>query len=331
MKRHEILSPQSRVALFDPPTDPAAIVRHYTLSPDDLTLIRQRRRDANRLGFAVHLAYLKFPGRVLGSEETPATDMVAFLAHQLGIVSDAYGEYAQREETRREHIGEIQSHLRVRPFSRNDYRSVARIATTEAIGTDRGDVIVSAMIEGLRTRGVLLPAPTILERIGLAARARARKQAHKNLVEGLEQRTITELEALIAVSDGRDRTPLAWLRDWPEAPTQKNLMGVVERLQFVRRLGVGPDREQRIHRARYRAIARETSILSAQHLSRFDRPRRLALLWQFRLDGFGEQPITMRTSLWGRSREDVENGLPDGWHARLWRRSPDSFFSAPRL
>ena len=28
MKKHEILSPQSRAALFDPPTDPAAIVRH---------------------------------------------------------------------------------------------------------------------------------------------------------------------------------------------------------------------------------------------------------------------------------------------------------------
>ena len=27
MKKHEILSPQSRAALFDPPTDPAAIVR----------------------------------------------------------------------------------------------------------------------------------------------------------------------------------------------------------------------------------------------------------------------------------------------------------------
>ena len=130
MKKHEILSPQSRAALFDPPTDPAAIVRHYTLSPDDLTLIRQRRRDANRLGFSVHLAYLKFPGRVLGSEETPATDMVAFLAHQLGVESDAYREYAQRDETRREHIGEIQSYLRVRPFGRGDYRSVAKIATT---------------------------------------------------------------------------------------------------------------------------------------------------------------------------------------------------------
>ena len=180
MKKHEILSPQSRAALFDPPIDPAAIVRHYTLSPDDLTLIRQRRRDANQLGFSVHLAYLKFPGRVLGSEETPATDMVAFLAHQLEVESDAYREYAQRDETRREHIGEIQSYLRVRPFGRGDYRSVAKIATTEAIGTDRGDVIVAAMIEAVRARGILLPAPTILERIGLAARTRARKQAHKN-------------------------------------------------------------------------------------------------------------------------------------------------------
>ena len=281
MKRHEILSPQSRAALFDPPTDPAAIVRHYTFSPDDLALIRQRRRDANRLGFAVHLAYLKFPGRVLGSEEVPASDMVAFLAHQLGVQSDAYCEYARRDETRREHLSDIQSYLHVRSFTRDDYRYVAKIATTEAIGTDRGDAIVAAMVEALRTRGVLLPAPTILERIGLAARARARKQAHKDLVEGLERRTISELETLIVVSDARNRTTLAWLRDWPEAPTQKNLLGVVERLQFVRRLAVAPHREQRIYRARYRAIAKETSILSAQHLSRFDTPRRLATLVVF--------------------------------------------------
>ena len=83
MKKHEILSPQSRAALFDPPTDPAAIVRHYTFSPEELALIRQRRRDANRLGFAVHLAYLQFPGRVLGSGEIPPADMLAFIAGQL--------------------------------------------------------------------------------------------------------------------------------------------------------------------------------------------------------------------------------------------------------
>ena len=56
---------------------------------------------------------------------------------------------------------------------------------------------------------------------------------------------------------------------------------IVERLETVRKLGVGADREKRIHRTRYAAIARETAIVSAQHLSRFDTPRRLATLVVF--------------------------------------------------
>src|SRR5271165_238973 len=78
MKKHEILSPQSRAALFDPPTDPAAIVRHYTFSPEDMALIRERRRAANRLGFAIHLAYLRFPGRAPRPEEKPPENMLTF-------------------------------------------------------------------------------------------------------------------------------------------------------------------------------------------------------------------------------------------------------------
>jgi hypothetical protein len=40
------------------------------VSIEDMALIRQRRRNANRLGFAVHLAYLRFPGRVPGPATT---------------------------------------------------------------------------------------------------------------------------------------------------------------------------------------------------------------------------------------------------------------------
>ena len=83
MKKHEILSPQSRAALFDPPSDPAAIVPHYTFSSDDLALIWRRRRDANRLGFAVHLAYFRYPGRIIGVDETPSEDMLRFIADQI--------------------------------------------------------------------------------------------------------------------------------------------------------------------------------------------------------------------------------------------------------
>ena len=281
MKKHEILSPQSRAALFDPPTDPTAIVRHYTFSPEELALIRRRRRDSNRLGFAVHLAYLRFPGRALNIEEIPPDDVLTFIARQLGLEREAFDEYALREETRWEHLGELQNYLGVRPFRREDYRTVAKAALTEATGTDRGDAIVAVMVDHLRKRSILLPAAVTLEKIGLAARARARKRAHKNLVEGLGPKTIAGLGALIAVGDDQDRTPLAWLREWPEAPGQKNLVGIVERLHVIRKLGIAQDREQRIHRARYAAIAREIAVLGAQHLSRFDAQRRLATLVVF--------------------------------------------------
>ena len=104
MKKHEILSPQARAALFDPPTDPAAIVRHYTLSPDDLALIRRRRRDANRLGFAVHLAYLRFPGRVLGIDETPAGDM---FCHSCRSTRHRARDVSMSTPVERKHAGSI--------------------------------------------------------------------------------------------------------------------------------------------------------------------------------------------------------------------------------
>jgi TnpA family transposase len=47
------------------------MVRHYTLSSEDLALINRRRGDPNRPGFAVMLCYLRFPGRILQQGEQP--------------------------------------------------------------------------------------------------------------------------------------------------------------------------------------------------------------------------------------------------------------------
>ena len=60
-------------------------------------------------------------------------------------------------------------------------------------------------------------------------------------------------------------------------------------------------------------------------------PDWLALLWQIVLDGFGEEFLTMWTAPGWRPSEEVEDGLPDGRHGRLWRWPSDSFFSVPLL
>ena len=123
------------------------------------------------------------------------------------------------------------------------------------------------------------------EQVHRRARLDARQQADRRGIGDARKygspQTIAGLEALLVVAKDEERTPLAWLREWPEAPRQRNLVEVVERLEAVRKLGVGADREKRIHRARYAAITRESAIVSAQHLSRFDTARRLATLAVF--------------------------------------------------
>ena len=91
--------------------------------------------------------------------------MLVFIASQIGVAPGVFAGYARRDETRRAHLGEIQTYLGVPSFQRGDYRGIARVAIEAATGTDRGDIIVSAMIEHLHERGVLLPASATLERI----------------------------------------------------------------------------------------------------------------------------------------------------------------------
>jgi len=55
MPRRAVLTEAQRDALLALPITEGELVRHWTLSPDDLAIVARRRRPANRLGFALQL------------------------------------------------------------------------------------------------------------------------------------------------------------------------------------------------------------------------------------------------------------------------------------
>ena len=61
MPRRSILSAVERASLLLPPDTEDELIRHYAFGETDLSLIRQRRGDANRLGVAVQLCLLRPP------------------------------------------------------------------------------------------------------------------------------------------------------------------------------------------------------------------------------------------------------------------------------
>ena len=68
MPRRLILSVTERDTLLALPESQDDLIRYYTFNDSDLSLIRQRRGDANRLGFAVQLCLLRYPGYALGTD-----------------------------------------------------------------------------------------------------------------------------------------------------------------------------------------------------------------------------------------------------------------------
>src|ERR1700758_4901880 len=180
-----LLSPEQRSRLFSVPTDTATMTRHYVLDAADLAAVRSRRRASNRLGFAVQLCVLRHPGRVLDPTEVLPAPMIAFVAQQVGLDPVLFGEYARRAETRREHLLDLQKLVGLRSFGLDDWRACLRVGADTAWATDRGEPIILAMLTHLRTTGILVPSPAVLERIGLTARARARRKTFEALAAGM--------------------------------------------------------------------------------------------------------------------------------------------------
>ncbi|MDA8252726.1 MAG: DUF4158 domain-containing protein [Rhodospirillales bacterium] len=247
MARRTLLSAEQRDRLFAVPTDPAEMARHYVLRAEDLALIRSKRRGMNRLEFAVPLCLLRYPGQGLGPSDHPPEAMIAFVADQVGVPPAAFADYAQRDQTRREHAAELQAALGMRRFGFADWRACIRVGADAAWATDRGEPIVRTMLEPLRAARVLIPAATVLERIGLFARVRARKTAFEALAVGLTDADREKIDGLLVNDPDVRRSRFAWLRDHPESPAPSNMIELLNRLEYVRDLGVGADRAQRIH------------------------------------------------------------------------------------
>lgn len=92
MPRRSILSAAERENLLALPDTKDDLIRYYTFSETDLSLIRQRRGPANRLGFAVQLCYLRFPGIILGIDQLPFPPLLKLVADQLKVNVDIWDD-----------------------------------------------------------------------------------------------------------------------------------------------------------------------------------------------------------------------------------------------
>ncbi len=286
MPTRELLSPSQRpqfVELPDP-MEEREFVRHYTLSSEELAHADGKRGDHNKLGYCVQLCLLRFPGRALGLGERVPERMLQYIATQVGVDPEAFEAYGERENTRREHLAEIERLFGYRSFDEDGQRELAQWLLPTALGTDSGVAIVAALVEGMRERKIIIPALSTLERLRWEVRQEAQSLVFERLVGDLTHAQRVQLDGLLSVIEDSHQTPLAWLRQPSGAPSPGNVLKTVEKLEFIRGLSLPIGGAHLVHQNRLLQLAREGAKMKPQHLARFDPQRRYATLVAFLME-----------------------------------------------
>ena len=150
MPRRSILSATERESLLALPDAKDELIRLYTFNDADLSRIRQHRGAANRLGFAVQLCYMRYPGIALTADAEPDAPLLRIVADQLKLPGDIWNDYGQRAETRREHLLELQSAYGFQSFTTlGHYRTAVHSLDDLAWQTDKGIVLARELADGL--------------------------------------------------------------------------------------------------------------------------------------------------------------------------------------
>lgn len=278
MPRRTLLSLAEQDSLLKVPTNQDDLIRYYTFSENDLSIIKQHRGEANRLGFAILLCYMRYPGIIIEVNKLPDPLLLNFVARQLSIPIEVWNKYGKRPETRRDHILELQSLYGYKLFTKTDYKLVIEHLKELAWQTDKGIILATALVQFLRQKLILIPSTAVIDRICSEVVTLSIKYIQKTLTESLTDEHRYELDSLLTLRMNRKVNALVWLRQPPGMPNPKHMVEHIHRLKEIEKVMLPAGLEYKVHQNRFLKLAREGNQMTVQHLRDLEPARRYATL-----------------------------------------------------
>lgn len=259
------------------------LATYYTFTEHDIELINQHRRDHNRLGFAVQLCTLRYPGWSLANVKEIPASFLLFIAKQINVDPEVFPLYAQREPTRREHMEEIRKEYGYQNFAIRDYRTSSQHLKNCAKENANSIFLINSVIEFLRKQKVILPAMTTIERMVWESRNRAEQRIFKLLNNSLTELQKEKLDKLIDLYEEKDKTPLAWLKEIPGQSSPEAFLKIIKKLEYIKDLRLDVNTST-IHSTRLIQLARIGARYEPFSFRRFKEDKRYAILVAYLLN-----------------------------------------------
>lgn len=259
------------------------IARDWTLSDSDRAEISKYRK-SSRLFVAMQLCAVRLYGRFFTQVHDLSPHIVHYLGHQLDLPPSLAIEVPDRKATYTEHRQHILTYLGFQKFDDAAHTQLAIWLQQHARQGLLPDALFQQAEHYLLDHRILLPGPSVLERLIISLCADVHAQLFEAMFQRLSPALRQAIDRLLSVSEGEQRSSFASLKDYPPAATISSMQAYLERYRTVAETGIDAFAAQGCTPAFLAYLYELAKRYSATDLKRFPDQKRYALMLAFLLE-----------------------------------------------
>lgn len=206
---------KQRAALLALPETEEEVVRHHSFDVGDLAAIGQARTPETRLGYALQLATLRYPGRHLRRGEVLPAIMLDHVAEQVEVSPELLAAFARRAPTRHAQLIAIKHRYGFRDLTRPARAKIVAWLDSEPIAITDGRVLLDRLIVHMREQRIIMPGISVIERLTAEAMHVADTSVIATVAELLDTDARARLDAVVNDNAHARQSRLSWLREPP--------------------------------------------------------------------------------------------------------------------
>jgi TnpA family transposase len=253
------------------------MARDWTLFADDREEIGKYRK-SYRLYIAIQLCAVRLYGRFLNQVHDVSPRIVNYLGSQLDLPPSLTIQVPEREATYLEHRKNILNYLGFQKFDEPVQKQLNVWLEEQAQSGLLPDELFQQAENYLLTHRILLPGPSVLERLIIHVCS----EVHVQLFEVIYQRLSPDLrhaiDHLLAVPDGEQRSSFYQLKEYPPAATISSLNAYLTRYRTVTETGIDAFEAHAIDPAFLDYLFQLAKRYNTTDLKRFTDHKRYALM-----------------------------------------------------
>ena len=228
-------------------------------------VLRLAKGAVNRVALYYHASYLEHFGKTPPYGSVPA-EAVQRIASILDVEVSEPFEYPPERRTFFKHAEKARQVLGWYKFNRG-FRSVTQEwLDVEARRSDDPDYLQQILESRLRTDRVIPPARSSIERIIAQARTTAQEHVVDVIANGLSDKQKERIDKLRGIKRGTRRSHLQWIKDSPGNASPRVLKDLLERIAFIRGIGLSNQPFEEIHPDMRRRLTATVQVYSVDSL-----------------------------------------------------------------